>query len=396
MNRNDLVFTLKTSVASAALLALAIPLATPADAGGIKSGRSSDKASLTVSGQVNRAVLFADDGENAEIFHVDNDNSSTRIRFVGKGQVTDDFSVGTLIELDWESANSPTVNQNNTETTNPGGFTERHMTVYLDSKKLGRLWLGQGDTASNGTSEVDLSGTAIVTYSGVVDMAGGILFQDAANGNAFGTKIGSHYSNNDGLSRNDRIRYDTPTLAGFKLSLSHTGGGAADAALRYSGKFAGTKVSAAIAYSNQSSNSSSKEDGINGSVSVLHDSGINATFSMSTVELERPKTLAKTVGNNDTQSHLYAKIGYIAKIFEVGTTRFSIDYGMADDVSVEGDEFTAYSVAVVQNFKDIAADFYLAIKNHELDRTGLNTATVPVAFDFEDVLAVMAGARVKF
>lgn len=389
MNRNDLFFALKTSVASAALLALAVPLASPADAGGIKSGRSSDKASLTISGQVSRAVSFVDDGENAEILHVDNDNSSTRVRFVGKGQVTDDFSVGTLIEVDYESSNSPTVNQNNGETTSPTGFSERHMTVYLDSKKLGRLWIGQGDTASNGTSEVDLSGTAIVVYSGVTDMAGGVLFQDENNGHAYTNKIGSSYSNNDGLSRNDRIRYDTPTLAGFKASVSHIGGGSADAALRYSGKFAGTKVSAAIAYANQSSNSSTKTDQVNGSISVLHDSGINATFSASTVDLKGTRA-------GHDQEHMYAKIGYIAKIFEAGTTAFSIDYATADDVAVEGDEFTAYSAAVVQNVKDIGADFFLAIKNHELDRTGLNTAATPVAFDFGNVLAIYAGARVKF
>jgi len=38
----------------------------------------------------------------------------------------------------------------------PNNFTERKLEIYFDSKRLGRLWLGQGDTASNGTSEVDL------------------------------------------------------------------------------------------------------------------------------------------------------------------------------------------------------------------------------------------------
>lgn len=387
MNRNDLVFTLKTSVATAALLALAIPLSTPADAGGIKSGRSSDKTTLTVSGQVNRAVLFADDGENSEIFNVDNDNSSTRIRWVGNAQVSDDFSIGTLIELDWESANSPSVNQNNGETSNPGGFTERHMTVYLDSKKLGRLWLGQGDTASNGTSEVDLSGTSIVTYSGFKDMDGGILIQDENNGHAYLTTLGAFYNNDDGLSRNDRIRYDTPTFAGFKASVSHVGGGAVDAALRYSGKIAGTKIAAAVAYWDTSSNSSSTEDGYDGSISVLHDSGLNATFSMG-------KANFKGSRQGQDRQHIYAKLGYIAKIFQIGTTRFSIDYATADDVAVEGDEFTGYSVAVVQNLKEFGADLYLDVKNNTFDRTGLNANSQ--SFDLSNIIAVMAGARVKF
>ncbi len=390
MNRNDLVFTLKTSVATAALLALAIPLASPADAGGIKSGRSSDKASLTISGQVNRAVLFADDGENAEFFNVDNDNSSTRVRFVGKGQVTDDFSIGSLIEVQHESASTANVNQNNGErNTASTGFAERHATIYLDSKKLGRLWLGQGDMASNGASEVDLSGTSIIAYSGIADMSGGILFQDDANSNAFGPRINSVWTNHDGGSRDDRVRYDTPTLAGFKLSVSHTGGGEADAALRYSGKFAGTKVSGAISYYNTSSNSSSTEDLVHGSISAKHDSGINATFSTAVRDFK---------GTRDGQDskHYYGKLGYVAKIFEVGPTAFSIDYGVADDVSAEGDEFTTYSAVVVQNISAIGTQMYLAVRNHELDRTGLNTASTPVAFDYDDILSIIAGARVKF
>ena len=51
---------------------------------------------LSISGQVNRGVLFADNGDDSEVFHVDNDNSSTRIRFIGQGQLTEEDSLSNI------------------------------------------------------------------------------------------------------------------------------------------------------------------------------------------------------------------------------------------------------------------------------------------------------------
>ena len=69
----------------------------PVPAKGVSSGNKN--ISLEVSGQVNRAALMVDDGDRTKFFHVDNDNSSTRIRFVGKGRLNEDFSVGALVEV---------------------------------------------------------------------------------------------------------------------------------------------------------------------------------------------------------------------------------------------------------------------------------------------------------
>ncbi len=54
---------------------------------------------LTVSGQVNRGLLYVDNGDKDDFFHVDNDNSSTRVRFVGTGDLTEDITVGAQIEV---------------------------------------------------------------------------------------------------------------------------------------------------------------------------------------------------------------------------------------------------------------------------------------------------------
>ena len=47
-----------------------------------------------ISGQINRAALYADDGDTAKWFFVDNDNSSTRFRFTGSNDFENDWKVG--------------------------------------------------------------------------------------------------------------------------------------------------------------------------------------------------------------------------------------------------------------------------------------------------------------
>ena len=59
----------------------------------------SSNVHLSLSGQVNRGVLFVDDGNQTEILHVDNDNSSTRFRLIGSADYNDDISIGSVIEV---------------------------------------------------------------------------------------------------------------------------------------------------------------------------------------------------------------------------------------------------------------------------------------------------------
>jgi hypothetical protein len=337
-----------------------------------------EKVSLSLSGQVNRGILFVDDGTNSEVFHVDNDNSSTRFRMVGKARVTDDISLGTEIEVQMESNSTGDVNQESDNGVGGTSFTERKLEFYADSKRFGRAWVGQGSTASDGTSEVDLSGTTVVGYSSIGDMAGGMKFVDTTT-NSFGPAIKNVFSNLDGLGRDDRIRYDTPTFAGFQGSVSHVSGGAWDVGLRYAAKYGSFKTAAAVGYANNSSISSTEESRINGSVSALHDSGLNATFAAGSAD-------TKGSGRDD-KTFIYGKLGYTADFFDIGSTAFAVDFMQADDVSQNDDEATSYGLFGVQNLEEYGTQIYLGARNHELDRTGSS---------FDDVFALISGARVKF
>jgi hypothetical protein len=87
-------------------------------------------------------------------------------------------------------------------------FAQRHMDAYIKDAVFGKLSIGQGGSASDGVSEVDKSGTGIVAYSSIADMAASMKYRTAAGG--YVTSIGATSSNMDGLGLTDRVRYDTP------------------------------------------------------------------------------------------------------------------------------------------------------------------------------------------
>jgi hypothetical protein len=337
----------------------------------VTSGKAGVK--LAVSGQANRGVLYANNGDDAQFFHVDNDNSSTRVRWIGIGQFDENNQVGAQIEVQFESNSTAAIRIDQDGPAGPNNFTERKLEVWGDNKTFGRLWVGQGDTASNGTSEQDLSRTDVVGYSGIADMAGGIAFSGRAG---LGPRINQAFSNLDGLSRDDRVRYDTPKFHGFQFSTSVLERNDWDAAARYRGDISGTKVVGAVAFADATERRNFTQ--INGSASVLFPFGFNITAAGGTRDIEH---------RSDDVEFFYGKLGYIFEPFPVGTTALAVDFTQVNDLAREDDEFRSVGAFIVQHFDRIATEFYTGIRHHELDRPG---------DDFDDIFAVLSGARVKF
>jgi len=363
---------------------------------------------LKVSGQVNKSVLYADNGPNDELFiATDNDNTGTRFRFVASGRLNEDVTAGATIELQYESNTTANVdfgNNGGTGGTPIGGGAfgvgERIGEVWFDSATMGKLSLGQGNTASNGTSEVDLSGTGIASYSLAGGGQGGLTFAGTS------ITVGSAATNLDGGSRRDRIRYDTPTFAGFRASASASQGGRYDAALRYANQFAGARIAAAIAYQNTNASNTplaarravaasgglpaitarffdanvfgtnAETDRINGSISVLLDNGFNLTFAAANANRE----------NGSDRSFYYGKAGFRTNSISMyGRTSFSIDYYESEDMAASNSGTAkAYGFAAVQNLDPIGASVYFSVKN--LEQEGATN----------DIFAAFVGSRIRF
>lgn len=340
-----------------------------------------DKVSVKLYGQVNRALLYSNDGNSSDYYFVDNDNSSSRIGLLGAAKVNDDATMGTWMEFEYQSNPSNLVNQIDKNSVGGTGFTDRHIDAYVKSQKYGKLSLGKGDTASNSTSEVDLSGTSVIGYSSVSDMAGGILFYDNNTDSLSVTNVGDVFSNFDGLSRDDRIRYDSPTFLGFMASASALSGDGGDLTLRYNAKFDNFKLAAAAACANPNNEGSlaDVDNQYSGSASVLHSSGLNLTLAGGQRDYD--------LSGRDDSTFYYAKLGFRKHFLSLGESRFSIDYATNNDVAQNKDEAESFGFQFVQDFYKWGTECYLGYRNYDLDRSGT---------DFNDISAVMSGVRVKF
>jgi len=99
------------------------------------------KVSLTISGQIHTGVLFFDDGVETQAYVADNDNTSSRFRFLGNAKIDAKWSAGFLLEVETESAASNVI----TQLTDDGvasNIAIRHSAWWIDHKELGRLWVG--------------------------------------------------------------------------------------------------------------------------------------------------------------------------------------------------------------------------------------------------------------
>ena len=350
---------------------------TQSDKPTVQSGN--EKVSVKLYGQLNRGVLLVDDGDSTNTYQVDNDNSSTRVGLLGSVNTIKNWEIGTKFEVEFESNSSSPVSQEDQNGVGGDSFNERWADIFVNSP-YGKLSLGQGDTASNNTSEIDLSGTTVAGYSDPNSQAGGHFFYDNETKSLdLNTRIKDVFSNLDGLSRDDRIRYDTPDWRGLKLATSAISGDGGDVALFYTYKSDSFKLAAGAAYSNPGSTSSSIDETMNGSVSLLHSSGFNLTVAGGVRELKDSQ--------RDDPTFFYTKLGYKNTFCKLGETAMSIDFGINEDVDLDGDEAQIFSAQLVQYLSPWATDFYLTYRNYELDRSGT---------DFENIHAVLSGLRVKF
>ena len=365
----------------------------------LRSGKK--QVTLALSGQVNRISMFVDDGTLNSFFHSDNENSSTRWRLVGKAKIDSEWSAGLKIEQDiGQSNNSSGVSftQDDCQIDKQGSpditkgcedgsisdtsFDNRQMNVWVKSKGAGKLTLGKTDMPSNNIVQIDLSGTGVVQYSGANDIGGNFEFRtEGVFGDADGPDINDVYSQLDGLSRQNQIRYDTPKFAGFTLGVAHGQGDIWDIAARYSANYkeAGLKISAGFAYWEFGKNTNSFNSGIGGSISVLHSSGVNLTLAGATQDREGSSV--------DDPTTFYIKPGFQFKGSSLGKTAISVGWGHAENFKVDSDDYENIHVAVVQNIDAAALELFAFWEINILDRDGE---------DFEDINIGGIGARMKF
>ncbi|MEP1929895.1 MAG: hypothetical protein ABJJ37_01285, partial [Roseibium sp.] len=254
----------------------------------------------------------------------------------------------------------------------------RKVDFSFKTANYGTFSAGQGNMATDGAAETDLSGTTLVNYSSVPDTAGSFEFRTSA-GALSGITIGDNFSNFDG-SRRGRVRYDSPTFSGFRVSAAwgkeilaeNNDDEFMDVALRYANEFGKIKLAGAVGISRRDSNGTDRDDTI-GSISMLHDTGFNATLALGDRE-----------GAGD---YRYGKVGYIGNWLSAGTTALSVDYYDGSDTISSGSSSESFGFGVVQRIDSVRLEVYLGYRTYELSETTQS---------YQDASSVLFGTRLKF
>ncbi|MFZ2100010.1 MAG: hypothetical protein WAU86_05550 [Oricola sp.] len=341
-----------------------------------------ERVKLAISGQVNRAVNFADDGDKTKAYFVDNDVSNTRVRFEGTAAVTDTTTVGSTVEVAFSPNNSYDVSQDNESADD---FTDvRKADLWARNDAYGQLSFGKGSAAADDTAEYDLSLVAgPIMYSGVADPVGGMQFFDGAM--LSGLTVGDAFFNFDG-ERQNRARYDTPVIGpGLQFSASAGDDQRYDAAITWGGDYgnwSGVEIGPFTtlgAFSIRDPNAENVDFRLAGSFSTLHnDSGLSLTVSGGMDE----------ANNGDNPYNLYGKLGWDTSIFDIGATGFGVDATYSENVSAEGDEGMSFGLAAIQLVEEYGIEFYAQLRWFDLDRSQGDGV--------KDIVDGTVGSRVKF
>ena len=222
--------------------------------------KGNKKVKVEMYGRVNRVVNFWDDGAEQNVYVLNNSYSSTRFGWRGKAKISDDWSSGFQIEIEDEGNLSKFVNQFNDNPSN-GSLNVRRSAIYIDNKKLGKVWLGQQSTAKDDIVKdtIVIKGLDQTMYADFYMNWSFFLRQKGFNNaEAFTSStprfqdIGRCYSTSssafDCSTRRQEVRYDTPDWYGFVASAAWGEDDVWSASLRYQKEWDNWKIGAGYAY----------------------------------------------------------------------------------------------------------------------------------------------------
>ena len=317
-------------------------------------------ATLTISGQVNRAVMFLDDAQGSQVLNVDNDASSSRVRFIASAPMKNGMKAGARIEVQLES--EPSNNANNNNQGAEPGFGARHIDVYL-SGPFGKITTGQGSTATDGILYANDMATSLADINGEPSLG--------ADAIVLGATTLAQLSFGDG-GREDRIRYDTPTLFGVTGSVSYGNEGHIQVAANYGGKFDGGHINARIGYESVST-------GNNDAYQVAGSAGVTVSgFSVNAAMATRESDTA-----GDDAFYWMTMAGWAGRLNSLGKTGFGVQYGHNNGNGAIN-QVRIIGVGMTQDLAP-GTTAYASYKNYKANLAGSEAANIG-----------MVGMRVKF
>lgn len=383
---------------------------TTAIAGILAAPMAANAIEYAVSGQVNRIIRFADDGKASDIQFLDGSQSSSRIRWVGNGDIGRGMKAGFRLESEVSSSGSAAsgikLNGDDSAATDTV-FNMRYSAIDF-SGKWGKISLGQTNAAGDGFADQNLTAHQADGYDISGDVAGGIQWRTGGGGvivqggaaqspRSGGLTVGASGGTLDG-GRQDVLRYDSPALGPVTIATSVGNDQYFDIGAYVDANLGGGQFQLAGGWIKADNYDGTQRWAVSASYRFSQGTGIAGTYSV------RDYKSCGTSCRND------ATYWAIAVGHKWGNNAVSLSYGQADDVAnVATTDLATYqrgwigmdrnnlNIGFTHTLPKPGVDLYAGFIWNELD--GLNNAartSLNLNGDAEDVYSFYVGSRVQF
>lgn len=365
--------------------------------------------SLSVSGHVQRTLMFWDDGQQRDVYVVDNDNSSSRMRFRGQGRVNADLSAGFFVEIEFESASTFDISQIDDD----GRIDPRirHTRAEISSGRFGTLWLGHTAPATYIMMFPLILGTPLANYADPLTGNGFLLRRADISGEA-SLLSATRAQLRAGLdtSRRDIVRYTSPTVASCYVAAAWGENDLWDVALWCQPTIGRFETLIAAGYLEGSEGAPDNAD-LKGQITIRdretglfgHITGIHRSFhggGLSPV-LGRPR---------GDEYYYYLQAGIEQNWSAMGKTSIFGEFGVYSDFAAHvsadafgvpggeavGSEVEIRGAGIVQHIDAAASELYIAYRHEKARISVISAQGTPAAVPLEDFDYVLAGMRLKF
>ncbi len=356
-----------------------------------------------VSGQLDRAFTVADNGNETDYASVDNIGSNSRFRFTGNEKMANGMNVGFIYEMSVVQFGSTEFDIGKNSGGGDVNLDTRKIDIYLEGD-FGKVSFGKGDGAGYYANMMDYSGT--LYYGGgawYTLYSSGISFVDD-NGNQL-YKIGQTNSVFNAVGRQERIRYDSPSIGGLVLSTSLDNGNAYELAARYHVDLPGAKLATGLSWvdTNDLNIEASPTNGqpltpgsefkakqvLSASASLLLDGGLNFTVSYGNDKTDAMANAGQANQEGYDATNLFGQVGYLT-----GAHHFAVNYGETKDLIVEGTKGSQIGLAYVYDWSS-AVRLFSSYHLYSLDLPS-SVKTAEGWGDANDISQLYAGIRVAF
>ena len=356
-----------------------------------------------VSGQVNRAITVADNGNETDYASVDSIGSNSRFRFTGNEMMANGMNLGFIYEISLDQYDSTEFDIGKNTSGQGVDVDTRKIDIYLEGD-FGKVSFGKGDGAGYYANMMDYSGT--LYYGGgawYTLYSSGISFVDD-NGNQL-YKIGQTNSVFNAVGRQERIRYDSPSIGGLVLSTSLDNGNAYELAARYHVDLPGAKLATGLSWvdTNDLNIEASPTNGqpltpgsefkakqvLSASASLLLDGGLNFTVSYGNGKTDAMANAGQANQEGFDATNLFGQVGYLT-----GAHHFAVNYGETKDLIVEGTKGSQIGLAYVYDWSS-AVRLFSSYHLYSLDLPS-SVKTAEGWGDANDISQLYAGIRVAF